>query len=136
MPGLIGGGWVAARVGSHDTTMLVSFAAIAAAITLIGVSGTELWVWLVVGLLFGVPGGLIMALPARAVEGPARSIGFAIYFTIYYIVMPLGPPVAAATIAATGQDTSVLMLAIAALGLTALCLVAFRVVLPAKPQTA
>lgn len=132
VPGLVAGGWIAAGIGNADATMIGCFLAIAGGVLLIAVSGASPWVWGLVGVLFGPAGGLIMALPARAVDGPARAIAFGVYFTVYYIVMPVGPPIAAAVIGWTGEPNSVLWVANAALGLAAASLVAYRMLLPQR----
>ena len=45
-------------------------------------------------LLAGVPGGIIAALPGRALSEHARHLGMGIFFTLYYVGMALLPPLA------------------------------------------
>ena len=58
----------------------------------------------VAGLISGLPVGAIMALPARVLAPPNRALGMGLFFTVFYVFVFLGPPIAGALIDKTGWD--------------------------------
>ena len=48
-------------------------------------------IFVLMGIVGGLPAGAIMSLPARVLEPGTRAIGMGIYFTVFYIGMVLGP---------------------------------------------
>ena len=48
----------------------------------------------VIGLIFGPPGGLIMALPGQAAAAERRASAMGVYFTVYYVGMGMVPGIA------------------------------------------
>lgn len=136
IPGLIGGGWVAERLGRGDAALLGSLALSAALILLLPVSGAAAAaLTAALGLAFGPAGPLIMALPVAAVRPETRAVSLGIYWTCYYLGMTLAPPVAGLAREAAGAPDAPLLLAAASLGLSALALAAYRR-LQARPEPA
>jgi predicted MFS family arabinose efflux permease len=58
------------------------------------------------GLIFGLPVGPILSLPARVLQPQTRAIGMGIFYTLYYATMMLGPVVAGAVAKSTGSAAS------------------------------
>ena len=48
------------------------------------------------GLVWGLPAGPIMSLPARVLQPATRAIGMGVFYTVYYAAMMLGPIVGGA----------------------------------------
>lgn len=88
------GGYLAERTGRKRG--LIVLASLAAAATTAGLPGgalPALWV-AAFGLVRGLGSGAIMSLPGDVLRPAARSMGFALYFTVYYVGMSVLPPVA------------------------------------------
>ncbi|MEX5729822.1 MFS family permease [Rhodovulum iodosum] len=126
IPSLALGGWISARVGRPDTTVLGCFALVGASILLLPAGAPALPLLALIGLVFGPPGPLIMTLPVQAVRPEARALGMGIYFTCYYLGMAAVPPLAGWLRDITGTPAAPLWIAVACLGIAALSLVAFR----------
>lgn len=81
--------------------------------------GAALWILVVAALVFGMPGGPIMALPSEVLSAEARSFGMGIFFSVYYAVMMVTPPIAGAVAEGTGWAGSVIWLGV---GFVLLCM--------------
>jgi predicted MFS family arabinose efflux permease len=55
------------------------------------------------GMVFGLPAGPMMSLPARVLKAETRAIGMGIFYTLYYATMMLGPAVGGALAKRTGS---------------------------------
>jgi predicted MFS family arabinose efflux permease len=49
------------------------------------------------GLICGLPAGPILSLPARVLQPSTRSTGMGLFYTLYYVVMMLGPVIGGAS---------------------------------------
>ena len=56
-----------------------------------------------IGAISALPAGPIMSLPARVLQPETRAIGMGIFFTVFYVVMMLGPAIAGAIAKWTGS---------------------------------
>jgi MFS family permease len=87
------GGFLADRT-SHPQSIIVAgcilFAVLMVALTR---SDAVILTVIVLGLLTGLPAGPIMSLPARLLQPATRAIGMGLFYTVYYVVMMLGPVV-------------------------------------------
>jgi predicted MFS family arabinose efflux permease len=61
-----------------------------------------------IGVISAVPSGPILALPAPVLSPATRAIGMGIFYTMYYVVMMLGPPIAGAAAKWTGSAAAAL----------------------------
>lgn len=128
IPAIPLGAWLADRAGHPMTTMLTFFALGALAIALLPFVGGALGLLAAIGLLFGPPGGLIMALPGQAAPPERRALAMGVYFTVYYIGMGVVPGFAGFARDVTGSPAAPLWLAAAMLVFAALSLLGFRAV--------
>jgi MFS family permease len=95
------GGVIADRLRSPTLLMAGSFAALAAAM-LLAPLGAPLVCIAVVGVVGGLPAGAILALAAEVLRPANRGPGMGVYFTWYYALMALLPPLAGALRDVTG----------------------------------
>ena len=128
IPAIPLGAWLADRAGHPMTTMLSFFCLAAGAIALLPFAGGSLGLLGAIGLIFGPPGGLIMALPGQAAPPERRALAMGVYFTVYYIGMGVVPGIAGFARDATHSAAAPLWLAVAMMLLAAIALLAFRAV--------
>jgi MFS family permease len=133
IPALPVGAWLAERIGRADATMAVCFLLAAAAIWSIASLGPSLALLAAIGLIFGPPGGLIMALPGEAVRPERRAVAMGLYYTCYYAGMGVLPTFAGWTRDAAGSAAAPLWFAGAMLILAGLMLLQFRI-LQRRPE--
>lgn len=120
------GGFLAERSGRPDTMLALALLLFAAA-----VGGLVAWdgpvaLFVALGVVGGVPAGIIMALPARAVRAEVLAPAMGLYFTVYYVGMTALPAAAGWSRDATGAAAAPLLFAAAMMILTLAALVAFR----------
>jgi MFS family permease len=94
IPALPLGAWLAERIGWPNLTIFVSLTVAAAAIWWAAAGAASLALFTLIGLGFGPPGGLIMALPGQAALPERRAIVMGVFFTCYYIGMGILPALA------------------------------------------
>lgn len=121
------GGIVADRTGRKDAIIylsLISFAALMPVI--LYVPSSALAVFCILGGLFALGAGPMMTLPGDVLTPRSRSLGMGVFFTIYYVVMMVGPRFGGGLAEAAG-DAGMAILAGAGMSLAAaLCLLLFR----------
>jgi MFS family permease len=122
------GAWLAERLQRPLATMLGCFLLAALAICALPAIGASVALLLAIGLVFGPPAGLIMALPGEALPAQRRAVGMGIYFTCYYVGMGVAPGLAGFARDASGSASAPLYLAAGLLVLAAAALAAFRAV--------
>ena len=128
IPAIPLGAWLADRAGHPMTTMLSFFCLAAGAIAMLPFAGGSLGLLGAIGLIFGPPGGLIMALPGQAAPPERRTLAMGVYFTVYYIGMGVVPGIAGFARDATHSAAAPLWLAVAMMLCAAIALLAFRAV--------
>jgi len=122
------GAWLAERIGRPNATIITCFLSATLVIWFVAGLGASILPFVVIGLLFGPPGGLIMALPGEAARPERRAIAMGIYFTCYYAGMGVLPPLAGYARDVTGNAAAPLWFAGAMLLIASLMLLQFRIV--------
>jgi MFS family permease len=133
IPALPIGAWVAERIGRGDATMAVCFLLAACAIWAFASLGPSVALLAAIGLIFGPPGGLIMALPGEAARPERRAVAMGLYYTCYYAGMGVLPALAGWARDAIGSAAAPLWFSGAMLILAGLMLLQFRL-LQARPE--
>lgn len=88
------GGLLIERAGRPILLISASLVLMAAAMSLVALSGEANWAIALAGFITGVPAGAIMALPAQVLSPQNRATGMGIFFTWYYGAMALFPAIA------------------------------------------
>lgn len=88
------GGYLADRTGRGKEIMLACFIAMALSMPFMLAVPSPLLMLAIIGLVTGPAGGIIMALPTRALDQSSRHLGMGIFFTLYYLGMALLPGMA------------------------------------------
>ena len=88
------GGYLADRTGRGYAIMIGGLIAMAAAMPFMLAAPSPLVMLVLFGVIGGLPGGIIAALPGRALAPKARHLGLGIFFTLYYVGMALLPGLA------------------------------------------
>lgn len=96
------GGFLAERSGRPNAALALSLAAYAAVIAALTVWDAPVLLFVIMGVVNGVPAGIIMALPARAVRAEVLAPSMGLYFTCYYVGMAVLPAAAGWTRDAVG----------------------------------
>jgi len=136
IPALPFGAWLAERIGRPDITMISCFLIAAVMIGVVASVGPSAMLFALIGIIFGPPGGLIMALPSQAVRAERRASGIGVYFTCYYAGMGVLPTFAGYARDLTGNAGAPLWFAGATLIAATLALMRFRMVQSRFPQSA
>ncbi|MBF9028911.1 MFS transporter [Rhodobacterales bacterium HKCCE3408] len=120
------GGMIADRSGRRDLVIVVSLAAFAA-LLLVAAERPENWsLFLALGLAAGLCPGAIMSLPSDALSPPMRATGMGLFFTLYYLMFFIAPPVAGAMSEASGSAASAFRLGVGCLVACVVLLAMFR----------
>lgn len=123
------GGYLAMRLGRATLLMIVCFLLIAAAIASLALTSATTPSVVLLAATFGLPAGLIMAVPALVLAADKRAGGMGVYFTVFYLAVATLPGVAGLVREHTGQVGSPLLFGAACLAmacLAALCLARLR----------
>jgi MFS family permease len=126
IPALPLGAWLAERTRRPDATIFASLAVAAAAIAALALAGPAVAVLAAIGLGFGPPGGLIMALPGEAAPPERRAVAMGLFFTCYYAGMGVLPALAGLARDLSGDPAAPLWVAAAMLAATMASLLPFR----------
>ena len=97
------GGLIADRTGRSDLVIALSVVGFAVALAVLPRFGDSLPAFLLLGAVGGLSAGPIMALPAGVLPPDWRAQGMGVFFTLYYAIMALAPPVAGAAAEAIGS---------------------------------
>jgi MFS family permease len=121
------GGWLTDRTGRINTFIVGGVILSALFIVLLPVGFSVLGCILLLGLVFGVWPGAIMALPNQVLSPQGRSTGFGIFYMIFYGIMAVLPPVAGWLRDFTGGATAPVLFGGALVALTVVALAVFRI---------
>jgi predicted MFS family arabinose efflux permease len=133
IPALPLGSWFAERLGKPYLIMIPSFVAIAVVTWLIPLTSWYAVMFALLGILFGLAGGLIMALPAQVLQVENRAVGMGIFFTVYYMGMGIGSSIAGYARDASGDPAAPLWMAGLTILIALLALIGFRILLLNPP---
>jgi MFS family permease len=105
-------GQIVDRFGGRNVVLTVCMGGAIAALLLLGVPGAGFGASVLFGLIGMAPAGVIMAMAGQAMRPQVRAFGMGIFFTVYYAIMLVTPPVAGAILDATGNAQGPIWLAI------------------------
>ena len=91
---VIFGGYIAGKLKKPNTFIVASFLAIGIAMCLIPYFPYPVVLFIVIGLVFGPPAGIIMSLPTEVLSPENRAVGMGIFFTCHYTGMAGLQPIA------------------------------------------
>lgn len=121
------GGWLGDRSGRHSAVLLASLTAFAASLAFAGRSDAVLPAFVLLGIIGGLPAGLIMSLPQKVLGPEQRATGMGLFFTLFYLVQFAGPWAAGRLAKATGSSSVTFDLGAAMVVATIVCVLAFGV---------
>jgi predicted MFS family arabinose efflux permease len=87
-------GQIADRTGRRELIMYVCTAVAVASLLLLTHTSMAIVLSLLFGLIGMAPAGVIMALTAEAMAPQRRAFGMGVFFTLYFVVVMLAPPIA------------------------------------------
>ena len=121
------GGWLTDRTGWNNTFIIGGVILNALFIVLLSVGFPVLGCVLLYGLTFGAWPGAIMALPSQFLSPQGRSTGFGVFYTVFYGIMAILPPVAGWLKDFTGGATASILFGGTLVALTLVALAGFRI---------
>ena len=86
------GGVLASRLPGPGTLIVLALLAAAAALAAVPRVDASTALFVMIGMISGLPGGAMMTLPARVMDVRSRAIGMGIFYSVSYSVM-LGFPI-------------------------------------------
>lgn len=119
-------GHVVDRFGRRELVLTICMSAAVLALWLLSVPGAGFGASLLFGLVGMAPAGTIMALAGQALRPEVRAFGMGVFFTIYYAVMMITPPVAGAIFDVSGRAMGPIWLAMLMFALVVPLAFAFR----------
>ncbi|MFK7751101.1 MAG: CynX/NimT family MFS transporter [Sedimentitalea sp.] len=105
-------GQIVDRFGGRTVVLSICMGGAITALLLLGRPGAGYGASLLFGLIGMAPAGVIMAMAGQALRPAVRAFGMGVFFTIYYAIMLITPPVAGALLDATGDVQGPIWLAI------------------------
>jgi predicted MFS family arabinose efflux permease len=120
------GGFLADRLGSANLILTLGSLVFAALLVAAGRSLESALIFAAIGLIGGIPAGVIMKLPARVLLPQQRAIGMGIFYTIYYGGLVLGTAVGGELADRWGTSSAAFYFAAALVALCPLLLLAVR----------
>ncbi|MDA0224428.1 MAG: MFS transporter [Proteobacteria bacterium] len=119
-------GQIVDRFGGRNIVLTVCMGGAIFSLLLLSVPRAGLGASLLFGLIGMAPAGVIMAMSGQAMRPQVRAFGMGIFFTVYYAIMLVTPPVAGAIRDATGNAEGPIWLAIMLFALAIPLAVAFQ----------
>ncbi len=87
-------GQIADRTGKRDLIVYVCLSGAIVALLLLPFTEYAVAVSLLFGLIGAAPAGVIMALTAEAMAPQRRAFGMGVFFSFYFVIMTIAPPIA------------------------------------------
>lgn len=105
-------GQIVDRFGGRTLVLSICMGGAIVSLLLLSVPGAGLGASLLFGLIGMAPAGVIVAMSGHALRPQVRAFGMGIFFTVYYAIMLITPPVAGVILDATGRAQGAVWLAI------------------------
>jgi predicted MFS family arabinose efflux permease len=119
------GGWLGSRTGRPMLITALCYLVVAPMFLLIPGSAYPASLLLVLGAIFGLPAGLIVAMPARVLRPDQRAVGMGLFYSVFYAGLGIFAPFAGWVRDLTAIDTAPFMVAAVLTALTAAAVGAF-----------
>ncbi|WP_121629285.1 CynX/NimT family MFS transporter [Tropicibacter alexandrii] len=119
-------GQIVDRFGGRNVVLTICMSGAILSLLLLGVQGAGLGASVLFGLIGMAPAGVIMAMAGQAMRAEVRAFGMGVFFTVYYAIMLVTPPIAGAILDATGHARGPIWLAILLFALVVPLGLAFR----------
>jgi predicted MFS family arabinose efflux permease len=129
------GGRIADRSGKGAAMLYICTAVAGLALLLLRQGSLAIGLSLLFGLFGGAPAGVIMALTGEAMAPQRRAFGMGVFFSLYFVIMTLGPPLAGWLFDRSGDAFTPILFAVALFVAAALVFRCFRLVRNAVPAT-
>jgi MFS family permease len=120
------GGRIADRSGRGPLLLYVCTGVGVAVLLLMQHTALAVVLSLIYGLVGGAPAGILMALTAEAMAAQRRAFGMGVFFSFYFVLMSLGPPLAGWWFDRTGDPFQPILFAVLLFIGAALCYRLFR----------
>lgn len=120
-------GQIVDRFGGRNIVLTVCMGGAVAALLLLGLPRATFGASVLFGLIGMAPAGVIMAMAGQAMRPQVRAFGMGVFFTVYYAIMLITPPVAGAVLDATGNAQGPLWLAMILFAMVVPLGIAFQV---------
>ncbi|WP_245310059.1 CynX/NimT family MFS transporter [Bradyrhizobium jicamae] len=101
--GGIAGGFLADWTGRPQSVLVTGCVLFALLMLMLPRSAAVIPIVIAIGAISALPAGPIMSLPARVLQLQTRAIGMGIFFTVFFVVMMLGPAIGGAIAKWTGS---------------------------------
>ena len=124
------GGRIADRSGRGALLLYVCTAVAVVGLLLLRQTQLAVLLSLVYGLFGGAPAGVFMALSAQAMAPQRRAFGMGVFFSFYFVLLTLGPPLAGWLFDTSGDPFRPILFAVVLFAGAALCYRLFQVVKP------
>lgn len=118
-------GRLADRTGRHATVLGVCLAVGIASLLLLPHVEWAIGLSLGFGLFGAAPAGIVMSLTAQSMAPQRRAFGMGVFFSVYFVIMSAGPPLAGWLFDRTGQAFAAIVFAAGLFAATALGFLAF-----------
>lgn len=106
-------GQIVDRFGGRNVVLTACMGGAIVSLLLLSVPGAGPGASLFFGLIGMAPAGVIMAMSGQAMRPQVRAFGMGFFFTVYYAIMLITPPLAGAILDATDSPQGPIWLAIA-----------------------
>jgi MFS family permease len=130
------GGVIADRSGRPGSVLVGGCLVFALLLCIAARTELVLPIFAALGLICGLPGGVIMSLPARVLSPQTRAVGMGLFWTILYVINVAAPLLAGYLAGVTGTAGTAFDLGAAGLVLACAVFAVFTLVSGPEPKTA
>ncbi len=121
------GGWLGSRTGRPMLITAVCFLIVGPLFLLVPDTAHPALLLLVLGVIFGLPSGLIVAMPARVLRPEQRAVGMGLFYSVFYAGLGVFAPFAGWVRDLTAIDTAPFVVAAVLTSATALAIPVFLI---------
>ncbi|USG61974.1 MFS transporter [Sneathiella marina] len=126
-------GFISDKSGKPDLLIYICMAGAVIALVLLIYTPLAIPSSLLFGFLGVAPAGVIMALTAEAMKPENRAIGMGLFFSIYFLIQAIAPPIAGWLFDLTNNSNWPILFAMALFAVTALTTYLFRIAVRRYP---